>query len=381
MNSRISSIIAAAFVIAGCGSETVVNAPKHSPIGDALLDRIETIAAGDSYMYGHQDDLMYGVYWHIPADETAYDRSDVYDACGDYPAVLGVELGGIELNNPASLDGNDFVQLRESALKHVERGGVITISWHVRNPYTGGDSWDISSDKAVESVLPGGEKYDLFQGWLDNLADYLLSFKDAEGNAVPMIFRPWHEHTGSWFWWGEKLCTAEQYNALWKMTYEKLVADRGLVDLLWEVSPNSEITEESFEFRYPGDEYVDIIGFDCYCPYIANATPEIAAESVKYYTEVLDRNLTVLQTMGEKHNKSIALSETGYQGYAYPTWWTGILGPVLSKYPVSHVLTWRNAEESVNPGHFFGPYAGGPAADDFKAWVETPEVLMMNDMK
>ena len=89
-------------------------------------------------------------------ENDALERSDVRDVAGKYPAIVGFDLGGIELGNACNLDGVPFDLMRRAALKHVERGGTVTFSWHPRNPYTGGDAWDISSSEVVRSVLPGG---------------------------------------------------------------------------------------------------------------------------------------------------------------------------------------------------------------------------------
>ena len=69
-------------------------------------------------------------------------------------------------------------------------------AWHVDNPVTGKDSWDVSDSTVVKSVLPGGVNHDRFMGWLDKVADYLNSIQTSEGVKVPVLFRPWHEHTG-----------------------------------------------------------------------------------------------------------------------------------------------------------------------------------------
>ena len=77
-------------------------------------------------MYGHQDDLMYGHSWRLGSDASSYVRSDVKDVCGMYPAVYGLDLGGIELGDERNLDHNLFEQMRASAIAHYERGGVVT---------------------------------------------------------------------------------------------------------------------------------------------------------------------------------------------------------------------------------------------------------------
>ena len=197
----ISIFLMAAAVLSACSS-------GETPSG-ALKARLEAAASSGDILFGHQDALMYGHSWRaVPGDDL--DRSDVKDVCGSHPAVLGFDLGGIELGDDCNLDGNPFSMMREAAVAHHERGGIVTFSWHPRNPLTGGDSWDVSSSAVVASVLEGGEKHELFMQWLSRCADFLASLKDSKGSPVPVIFRPWHEHTGSWFWWGRDLCSKGQ---------------------------------------------------------------------------------------------------------------------------------------------------------------------------
>jgi len=143
-------------------------------------------------MFGHQDDLAYGHGWVYEEG-----RSDVKDACGDYPAVYGWELGHLELGDAYSLDSVHFDKIQAWIKTVNKRGGVNTISWHLRNPLTGGTSWDVSSKEVVKSILPGGEKHELFKGYLDQLANFMLNLKTEDGKYIPILFRPFHEHTGS----------------------------------------------------------------------------------------------------------------------------------------------------------------------------------------
>ncbi|MBR6933789.1 MAG: beta-mannosidase, partial [Bacteroidales bacterium] len=199
---------AALAVIAGCGGAQNRKAPamQHDKAGNELVERLfETVKAG-KILYGHQDDLSYGHAWRVTDPETdSLTRSDVREVSGHYPAVVGFDLGGIETGDDNNLDSVSFTLMRRAALAHVARGGVVTFSWHPRNPLTGGDAWDISSDKVVGSILPGGEKYGEFRRWLTRVGDFFESLQTPEGERIPFIFRPWHEHTGSWFWWGKDL--------------------------------------------------------------------------------------------------------------------------------------------------------------------------------
>jgi len=132
--------------------------------------------------------------------------------------VYGWELGHLEQGHVYSLDSVYFDRIRNWIITAYERGGMNTVSWHGRNPLTGGSAWDVSSREVVASILPGGEKHDLYVQYLDRLAAFFLSLKTGDGTFVPVFFRPYHEHTGSWFWWGKNLCTPEQYIALWRFT-------------------------------------------------------------------------------------------------------------------------------------------------------------------
>ena len=146
-------------------------------------------------MFGHHDDTVYGIGWEF--DEGG---SDVQKVCGDYPAVISFDLGEIELGGDKSLDKVPFEKIRKEIINQYNRGGLVSLSWHPRNPKTGGDAWDVSDHAVVKSILPEGENYEKFQSWLGKVNDFILSLKTSDGTKIPVLFRPWHEHTGSWFW-------------------------------------------------------------------------------------------------------------------------------------------------------------------------------------
>ncbi len=167
-------------------------------------------------MFGHQDDLAYGVGWKYQEG-----RSDIKDVTGDYPAVYGWELGDIELDKTVNLDSVPFDKMKQLIRQGYDRGGVITISWHLNNPLTGKTAWD-PAEGTVASILPGGGKHDFFKTWLDKIAVFMNSLKGSRGEFIPVIFRPYHELNGSWFWWGGKNCTPDEYKKLWQFTVNYL---------------------------------------------------------------------------------------------------------------------------------------------------------------
>ena len=84
----------------------------------------------------------------------------------------------------------------------------------------------------MASVLPAGENYQLYNSWLDKLATFFTGLKDESDTPIPFIFRPYHEHSGNFFWWGTPLATDEQYAALWRYTVEYL-RSKGLHNVLY----------------------------------------------------------------------------------------------------------------------------------------------------
>lgn len=166
----------------------------RTPETGALLTNLKKVSSR-GIMFGHHDDTVYGIGWE--GDEG---RSDVKSVCGDYPAVISFDLGELELGGEANLDKVPFDKLRKEIINQYRRGGMISLSWHVRNPLTGGDAWDVKDTTVVQSILPGGVNHEKFAGWLDKVAGFINSLQTAEGVKVPVLFRPWHENSGSWFW-------------------------------------------------------------------------------------------------------------------------------------------------------------------------------------
>jgi len=322
-------------------------------------------AAGHGIMFGHQDDLSYGIGWVHPGGE-----SDVKRVTRDYPAVYGMDLGDIEHKSPVNLDSVPFSDMKKFVGEIWARGGVITFSWHLDNPLTGGTAWDVSSDRVVASVLPGGEKHEEFKLWLDNLADFLASLTDEQGVAIPVIFRPWHEHTGSWFWWGQNICTTEEFIALWRFTFDYLCGEKNLHNLLFAYSSGGDIenTEQYLE-RYPGDEYVDLVGFDYY------QMPDAANSS---FRENVSRVLGIVTEAADAHGKLAALTEAGYEGIPDSTWWTTTFWPAIENHRISYALVWRNAHN--RPGHYYAPYPGQVSEQDFVSFFSFDETLFQSEV-
>lgn len=352
-----------ALVLTGCKTEPSSTVDVSTPEG--VLEVLENASKEGKILFGHQDDTAYGHGWNGEDG-----RSDVKEVCGDYPAVLGWDLGGVELGDADNLDRIPFDRMRRLIVEHYEQGGINTVSWHAFNPITGGNSWDISCDTVVRAVLSEGETGELFKEWLGRTADFLESLKTTDGTLVPVIFRPWHEHTGSWFWWGNNFCTPEEFKALWRLTADYLRKERGLDNLILAYSPNLDADREKYMEAYPGDEYVDLLGFDIY-----HFDGEKGAQK---YMEDLRYSLGILQTLGRELDKPVALTETGCEGVPMERWWTDVFYKAVKDTKISYVLVWRNAWD--RPEHFYGPYPGQLSAENFKEFYKLPQTVFLKDI-
>lgn len=304
-------------------------------------------------MFGHQDDLAYGVNWKYVAG-----NSDIKEVTGDYPAVYGWELGRLEIDQPVNLDSVPFDKMKGYIETIYGRGGVVTISWHLNNPLTGKTAWDPATG-SVASILPGGEKNELYKSWLDKVAHFLVSLKGKNGELVPVIFRPFHELNGDWFWWGGKHCTPDEFKQLWHFTVAYLRDSSNVHNLLYAYNTDQFASREAYLEKYPGDEWVDIIGFDIYQRGNGTAANETFVKNT-------DRMLTDLEAIASEKNKIPALTEFGYGGVPDSNWWTGTLLKALQHHKISYALGWRNAGlKPSGENEFYVPYKGQASEKDF----------------
>ncbi|MBI5425850.1 MAG: beta-mannosidase [Opitutae bacterium] len=321
----------------------------------ALFANLGTVAR-DHILVGHHHTTARGAGWRWQAE-----RSDVRVLVGDFPAVHSWDFSLLVAEPDRRADA------RRDIVAAFERGAVITLSWHAANPVSGGGYNDHTP--AVAAILPGGSHHEKFLAMLDDLAGFLATLRDKNGRAVPVIFRPWHEHTGATMWWGQPYCTKDEFIALWRLTVHHLRNTRGLHQLLWAYSPNRRASPETYFERYPGDEWVDLLGYDFYSKSdLARAVPCL--------------RLAVAEAA--KRGKLAALTETGPQAgwrqNGKPDYFTGELLPLLRDDPalrgLAYVLFWQNASEEQ---HWI-PLPGEPGAEDFKKFHADPFTLFERDL-
>lgn len=332
---------------------------KATPETMALLANLKAIQ-GKGVLFGHQDDLAYGIGW-----KEEKGRSDIKDVCGSYPALYGWEVS--KIGQEFNIDSVNFEKMKGWIKEAYQRGGVNTISWHMDNPVTGGNSWD--NTPAVSSIIPGGPRHEFYKVRLDILATFLNDLKAGSGTRIPIIFRPFHEHTGSWFWWGKGNCTAEEYKSLWRFTVEYLRDVKNIHHLLYCYSPDQFDSEEQYLEFYPGDDFVDILAFDDYH----------SVNNLQHREKFVFRLKTVVR-LADAKGKVAAFSETGSERIPVPDWFTNNLlagiraDPVGSR--IAYVMVWRNAR----PEHHYAPYPGHSSVPDFIQFRKDPYTIFENDL-
>ena len=199
--------------------------------------------------------------------------SDMKKATGYDPALLGSDFMFITDDQNTEEPSNWFYQQEILITDEIEeaysKGMVNVLAWHFREPYEGehfytSEMTDFQKFNAFPSILPGGENHDYYKEKLDKVADVLSNIKGANNELVPVIFRPFHEFDGNWFWWGSAYCTPEQYKEAWQFTVEYLRDTKNVHNVIYAYSPDKSYTNAvSYLQRYPGDDYIDVLSIKC----------------------------------------------------------------------------------------------------------------------
>ena len=320
------------------------------------------------FLFGHQDDLAYGVKWRYEDG-----RSDIKDVTGDYPALYGWDLGGIEHQKSNNIDGVPFKKMKNWIKEIYDRGGVSTISWHMDNPLTMKNSWD-TTPGSLRSILPNGEKHQLYLSWLDQAAQFLGNLKGSDGKKIPILYRPFHELTGNWFWWCKNNATPEEFKEIWRFTIHYLRETKKLNSLIIVYNTADFKSKEEFLEYYPGDDVVDVLSFDKY-----QYTNPINDSS--FITEVQNQ-LKIMNEVAVEHQKPMAIAETGYEQIPYENWWTKTLTEAIGNYKISFVLLWRNHgwQEQEKKMHYYAPYKGQLSEKDFMEFYNSPKTFFQKDI-
>ena len=336
--------------------------PLATPATAGLFAYLNGIADSDMVLYGHQNELHKKVGVKLPG------KSDTEDMTGNQAAVMGFDALALTGNELALTEAEKARGLSLSEklaniyIDAARQGAVLTMSCHMPNfamvqqrakidgkyDFSGYSPNNLEGD-VVARILPGGDLHEVYNAYLDMVADFDARLQAAD---VPLIFRPFHENNGSWFWWGASSCTPSQYKNLFRYTVEYLRDVKGLHNILYAYSPGGPLADEAdYLSRYPGDAFIDIVGFDMY-----HRNP--AAEDA--WMDGFAQTMNVVADFAKKHNKVAAVTECGMlygnsalvvKGNTRLDWFNEALAKIAPSH-MAYFMTWSNFDES----NFDQPY-------------------------
>lgn len=385
-------------VLVSCDVGAVLDGARAHAVAahpaDQLRARLAAIQASDQIVFGMQRFNLTGVtatgaQWL--GSETQLDRSDVATLVGTHPAMIGVDAWDLAMK-PASWTPTPAAHA--AAMLRVDRaGGFVTMDWHMRGCHR--DSFETAGNEDCLCRLANDDAFArtwLVDGKLARYADAI----EADGlRSVPIIFRPLHEMTGGWFWWGypswdcahllpgATVTGPAAYQKVYRTIVEYLRSERGLDNLLFAYAPDKlwdgvgTTEEERYLAGYPGDAYVDILGIDLY--YLADQDPAQLQTTYVRYLQLVSR-------LAAQHGKLAALTEVGDYRLASETtsaqarWYQDHLLPLVTAPGVdlAYMLTWEN--RTSKPTELYVPYEGSPGVADFVAFAADRRVLMLVDV-
>ncbi|OLS13510.1 MAG: mannan endo-1,4-beta-mannosidase [Promethearchaeota archaeon CR_4] len=370
-------------------------------------------------------------------DENAYE--DVKNVTGSYPAFMSLDAccitgdwwitdeGGLQYKDMLM---HEYAEDYTTLIKGIRRrGGVTSMVWHQANcvpetilpngtaiyyEYNEGphELWRMIPSASVSQVQAQftnltnvGANFAIYEEKLATLANFFKNLLDDNGKSIPIIFRPFHENNGGWFWWGSAAIDDNEYtidptiyktvlNIIWRYTIDYFT-QHGVHNLLYAISPNgvwgssgadwAELSEEEYLTACPDLDMVDILGFDIYFDLFGYG------EEVEDSLALNLDEVRMVVNLAAKHNKAAAITEIGlrssfeaqyehimndhggilYNGIHinnFHTLWSNEFFEPLLNDPVarniSYFAFWTNKEWDTGAEHY-APWPGDPSKDDF----------------
>lgn len=265
MKKTLSVICAAAMIVAslsGCAAKSDNNHTDDDTTSQITEVTTETVAYKAKYTLSNPNadentqkvyDYIcdsFGTYMLTCQQESTWMSSPEYEmeiieeATGKLPAIRGLDF----MND-------DFDGVVERSKAWHEKGGLVTICWHTGINGKGYNE-SLHDEPDFEKLLtPGTDEYNAMIANWDKAANALAELRDE---GIPVLWRPFHEFDGAWFWWGKG--GSENFIKLWQMMYDRYTNEFGLTNLIWVLGYSGEVKDG----WYPGDNYCDIIGSDTY---------------------------------------------------------------------------------------------------------------------
>jgi len=201
-----------------------------------------------------------------------------------------------------------------------------------------------------------------FEARCKEVAEIINQLTDDNGKPIPFIFRLWHECEDSWMWWGKSSVSVEDYKKFFILTEKLIRKDAPKAEILWGYCPDRFWNSDTeFMMRYPGDKFVDIIGFD---DYSIGKSEDALRKTIK--------RAQVVSAVAKRKNKVAALFETGNTRMEISGFCMGYLNKVLMAEGVglSLVQLWSTAK-----------FITDDQIEDRRTFVNAPNIIVYRNMK
>ena len=361
-----------------------------------------------NYLRNQPNKIMFG---HQTDETGLVSGSDTMRAVSDRPAVYATSVG------------ESVTNIRNA----YNRGQVISAEHHIGIAAGFGSSYGntTTGDMAWGHRLMPGQAYHA------NLVNYLkntvapwarsLTVSATDPTLIPIIYRPWHEHNGDWFWWNTPNTTEGEMAEIFRFTVEYLRDIEGITNFIYAFSPNGHFdSEEEYLYAYPGDEYIDLLGIDIYWD-VPESNPD--------WFDLMIRDCRIAVNYANKTGKAAALTECGlrwdtkdgfeplgtYEGNGRAkgvagsetrvlsneqrTFYTNMANRILNDdlaNQIAYMSVWRQGTDSSNL-HFWVPFTDFTAGttiqptdrrgylgdhqalEDFREYYRNPNVLFLSD--
>lgn len=306
--------------------KSIVSENAGSYVSD-LYAYLETLGTTDAVIYGHQNDTIH------KSGTTGIDltSSDTLDITGSLSGIVGIDT--------LALTGSEYTSTNMSQAKRMEictniakeasdQGAIINLGAHMPNFAVineritntevriensaeagylsdntinfSGDTSTILTGNVVERIVPGGDLNNIYNSYLDMIAAYA---KECAKYNIPILFQPFEENTGSTYWWGAPFCDSQEFVTLYRYTVDYLQDKKHVNNMLYVYSPGCEAELRSeYANRYPGDDYVDIVGFEMY---------DNSSVKIDKFLSNLKNQVILVGNFAKEHNKVFAVTGLG----------------------------------------------------------------------
>lgn len=206
---------------------------------------LEAVALYDYLCAMEGKAILTGQQEHPAKGHTGSEMRYIKAVTGKLPAIRGLDF-----------IHEDYDRVARRAIDWHKKGGIVTICWHWGTPPDGIGYRSSQGTVDVEEALTPGTA--VYEGMLRKMDLVAAALKKLQRAKVPVLWRPFHEFDGQWFWWGKG--GGDAFIRLWRLMHDRYTHFHGLNNLIWVLGYDGEVKDG----WYPGDDYVDIIGADTY---------------------------------------------------------------------------------------------------------------------